>query len=79
MDKKQTEVRKPVQSSVLKCGKRTYFFDVNLASNNKKYLKISESRFVSDGQDRKRNTFILFPEDAQNFQGRLNEIVSHLS
>lgn len=79
MDKKQTEVRKPVQSSVLKCGKRTYFFDIYLAQNNKNYLKITESRFVSDGQERKRNTMLLFPEDAINFQGRLNEIVSHLS
>lgn len=79
MDNKQTEMKKPVKSSVLKCGKRTYFFDVNLALNNKKYLKITESKFEGEGQERKRNSFLLFPEDAINFQGRLNEIVSHLS
>lgn len=77
--KSKVELKKPVKSSTLKCGKRTYFFDVNLASNNKKYLKITESRFVEEGQDRKRNSFILFPEDAINFQSRLTEIVSHLS
>ncbi len=71
--------KKPVQSSVLKCGKRTFFFDVNLASNNKKYLKITESRFVAEGEDRKRNTFLLFQDDVLNFQERLNEIVKHLS
>lgn len=63
--------RKSVKSSVLKCGKRTFFFDVNLASNNKKYLKITESQFVAEGQDRKRNTFLLFPEDLKNFQSTL--------
>ncbi len=72
------EKRQPVKSSTLKCGKRTYFFDVNLSSNNRRYLKITESQFVAEGQDRKRNTFLLFPEDAQNFQTRLTEIMSHL-
>lgn len=79
MDNSKTEIKKPVKSSVLKCGKRTFFFDVYLASNNKNYLKITESRFVSDGQDRKRNSMLLFPEDAINFQSRLSEIVEHLA
>lgn len=76
MDK---QIRKPVKSSTLKCGKRTYFFDVNVASKSKKYLKITESQFLGEGTDRKRNSFILFPEDAINFQSRLNEIVAHLN
>lgn len=79
MDNKQKELKKPVKSSVLKCGKRTYFFDVYLASNNKNYLKITESRFVEEGQDRKRNSMLLFPDDVVNFQLRLNEIISHLA
>lgn len=76
---KQKEIRKPVQSSSLKCGKRTFFFDVNLASNNKRYLKITESRFVEEGQDRKRNSFILFPEDVLNFKQRVEEISGYLA
>lgn len=79
MDNSKTELKKPVKSSALKAGKRTYFFDVYLASNNKNYLKITESRFVEEGQDRKRSTMFLFPDDAQNFQSRLNEMVEHLS
>lgn len=79
MDNKQSEVKKPVKTSMLKCGKRTYFFDVYLASNNKNYLKITESRFVEEGQDRKRNSVLVFPDDVVNFQSRLNEIVSHLA
>ena len=80
MDRDKTkEIRKPVKSSVLKCGRRTFFFDVNLASNNKKYLKITESAFVGENGERKRNTFLLFQEDVPNFRERLNEIVGHLA
>lgn len=73
------EIKQPVKSSVLRCGNRTYFFDVYLASNNKNYLKITESRFVEEGQDRKRNTMLLFPDDLIIFQSRLNEMVGHLA
>ena len=83
MDNKNTKTdfakKQPIKSSTLKCGKRTYFFDVNLASNNKKYLKITESRFVEEGQDRKRNSFILFSDDVQNFHSRLGEVIGYLS
>lgn len=73
------KARETVKSSILKCGKKTYFFDVNLASNNKRYLKITESRFVEEGQDRKRNAIICFPEDVQNFQSRFDEVIGYLA
>lgn len=79
MDNSKSEVKKPVKTSMLRAGKRTYFFDVKLASNNKKYLKITESAYEGEGKERKYNSFLLFPEDAINFQGRLNEIVAHLA
>ena len=66
---------KKVKSSTLKCGKRTYFFDVSVASNDKKYLKITESRFVEEGKDRIRNSLLLFAEDLINFQSSFNEAV----
>jgi len=78
MDQNIQEKKQPIKSSTLKCGKRTFFFDVNLASNNSKYLKITESTFVAEGQDRKRNTFLLFSDDVPNFQASLNEIVGYL-
>lgn len=70
--------KKPLKSSVLRAGRRTFFFDVSLAANNKKYLKVTESRFVGEGDEKKRNTLILFTEDIQNFQSRLNEAVGFL-
>ncbi len=54
-------------SQILKCGKRTYFFDVKEASNGNKYLKISESAFIKEGEPRKRNTFILFKDNVKEF------------
>lgn len=78
-DKASGEIKLPVKSSVLKCGKRTYFFDIYLAQNNKNYLKITESRFVEEGQDRKRNTMILFPDDVLNFQSRLDEAIGYVN
>lgn len=80
MDDKQKQVREKVKSSMLKCGRRTYFFDVNVASNQRRYLKITESQMpAEEGGERKRNSFVLFPEDAQNFKVRFEEIIGYLA
>ena len=71
-------VKSSVKSSKLRIGKSTYFFDINLASNNKKYLRITESRFVEEGKDRIRNSVVLFPEGIQEFQKMMGEMVGHL-
>lgn len=72
--KKQT-----VKSSMLKAGKRTFFFDVKLASNSKKYLKITESAYEGEGKDRRYNSFLLFPENIVDFQQRLTEVSDFLT
>ncbi len=72
------DFKKPIKSSVLKAGKKTYFFDVNLASNNKRYLKITESRLVEEGQPAKRSTIVLFPEEVVNFQLTVSEIAKFI-
>jgi hypothetical protein len=68
-----------VKSSHVRFGKRTFFFDVNLAKNDAKYLKITESRFVEGGKDRIYNSFILFPESVKEFQKNLEEMAGFLS
>jgi len=67
-----------VKSSMIKLGAKTIFFDVNVASNDKKYLKITASRFVGEGKERIRNSFVLFAEDVGDFQKSLKEIISYL-
>lgn len=63
-----------VKSEMIKCGKRTYFFDVQLASNNKRYLKITETRLVEEGEPRKRNNIMIFPEDIDRFNSVLSQV-----
>lgn len=53
--------------NILKCGKRTYFFDVKQARNGNNYLKVTESRFVKEGEPRKRNVITLFKDDVEGF------------
>lgn len=76
----ERESRKPLKSSSLKSGKRTFFFDVQLSVNNKKYLKVTESRVPEEGEEKgKRNSFVIFPEDVENFRARLDEAANYLA
>ncbi len=63
---------------MLRAGKKTYFFDVKVASNDKKYLKITESSFEGEGKERKYNSFLIWPETITDFQSRLTEVNSFL-
>ena len=73
------EKKQPIKSVVLRSGKRTFFFDVNLASNNNKYLKITELTIVGEGQPPKRNSFLLFGQDLKSFQEKLMEVAPELN
>lgn len=57
---------------MLRFGKRTYFLDINEAKNKSKYLRITESTFIKEGE-RKRNSIILFKEDIKEFIKAINE------
>ena len=70
----EKSIKQTVKSSMLRAGKRTFFFNVKLASNNKKYLKITESAFEGEGKERRYNSFLLWPENILDFQQRLTEI-----
>lgn len=72
-------VKSSINSSKFRIGKRTFFFDVNRASNDSKYLKITESRFVEEGKDRVRNSVVLFPEDLKDFQDSLKEMIGYMN
>ena len=67
----ETSKKSSVKSSKFSQGARTFFFDVNVASNNAKYLKITESRFTGEGKDRVRSSVVLFPENIQDFQKKV--------
>ena len=67
-----------INSSHVRFGRRTYFFDVN-EKNDKKYLKITESKWMGEGKDRIYNSFVLFPEDLEGFQKNLQETAGFLN
>jgi len=77
--KKQNLSANNIKSSILKMGAKTIFFDVNLAANDKKYLKITESRFTGEGNDRVRSSVVLFPENIEGFEKGLKEMVGYLN
>lgn len=64
--------------NLLKLGSRSLFFDVKDAKNGSKYLRITESRFVKEGEDRKRNTIILFADDLDKFMDKMREVLEEL-
>ena len=76
---KQDFSKNNVKSSILKMGAKTIFFDVNLAANDKKYLKITESRFAGEGSDRVRSSVVLFPENIEGFEKSLKEMSRFLN
>jgi hypothetical protein len=65
-----------IQSTHVRFGRRTYFFDINESENKTKYLKITESKFLGEGKERQYNSFILFPDDLESFQKSLTEAAS---
>ncbi len=70
---------KPLKSSMVRAGKRTFFFDVKVTTDRKKYLKITESTFEGEGKERKYSSFFIFSDHAQDFQDKLNESVGYLA
>ena len=77
--KKQSFSTNNVKSSILKMGAKTIFFDVNLAANDKKYLRITESRLAGEGNDRVRSSVVLFPENIEGFEKSLREMAGYLN
>ncbi len=61
------KIQKNIDTKTLKFGKRTYFFDVKEASNGNKYVRVTESRFIKEGEPWRRNTITLFKDDAVEF------------
>ncbi len=65
---------KPIKSEMMRCGKRTYFFDVKVTQKGDKYLKITETRLMEEGEPRKRAMIMIFPEDIERFKSVFNQI-----
>lgn len=68
-----------VYSTVVKAGKRTYFFDVKTTKSEEKYLTITESkRRYSDDEEKffyEKHKIFLYREDFENFIQGLRNVI----
>lgn len=63
-----------VGSEQVKAGGKTYFIDVATTRENKKYLRITESRFKGEGKDRERSSIVVFAEHVKEFVEAINKM-----
>ncbi len=63
-----------IKTVQFKAGKRTYFLDVKQTDNEKKYLKITESKTTTDN-NYERHSILIFEEDMQKFVVAMREVL----
>ena len=66
-------------SRQIRAGSRTYFVDLEQTKEGKRYLRITESRYKGEGEERERSSLIVFPEDAQAFAEAIGELTAQLA
>ena len=67
------------ESKTVKAGAKTYFFDLKETKEGKPYLVITESRFKGEGEERERNTIVVFPENAEAFVKAVSKMAAKLN
>jgi len=80
-DETDNSFRYEVYSTVIRAGKRTYFFDVKSTRNEELYLTITESkkRFENDGSYfYEKHKIFLYREDFDKFCDCLQEIFDYI-
>lgn len=68
--------KKDLENLQVTAGKRTYFLDVKRTREDKKYLKISESKRLENG-NYERHNIIIFEEDVSNIANAFQEALKH--
>src|SRR5258706_12013675 len=66
------------ESKQVRAGNRTYFIDVETSKEGKRYLRITESRFKGEDQERERSSIVIFPEEAGDFVSAVSEMAAKL-
>ena len=73
----EKSMNKRRDSKQIKAGGRTYFLDIEEKNEGKPYLRITESR-KGDKDEWKRNSIIVFPENADEFAEAVSEMAAKL-
>ena len=64
-------------STKASAGRRTYFFDVKQAKNDKPFLKITQSEI--NGEERKKSYLNIFDTEVNQFHSALAQVVDFIS
>lgn len=70
-----SEQQPSVASKSIKSGSTTYFFDVPIAKNGEKYLKITSSRYMGPDKESQRNQIFVFAKTIPEFKKVLAEVI----
>lgn len=63
-------------STRVSAGRRTYFFDVKAAKNDKPFLKITQSEI--NGDEKKKSYLNVFESEVSDFNKALSEAVQFI-
>ncbi|HZH87087.1 MAG TPA: DUF3276 family protein [Brumimicrobium sp.] len=75
------ENKQEVHSTVVRAGKRTYFFDVKETKNKDLYLTVTESKksIVNGKTTFQKHKIFLYKEDFEKFSEALGETIEKIS
>lgn len=65
-------------STKVSAGRRTFFFDVKSAKNEKPYIKITESSISKDGE-KKKNYMTIFDNELADFKQAVEQVVGFVN
>ena len=74
------ESKQEVHSTVVRAGKRTYFFDVKATKNNDLYLTVTESKkSIDNGKTSfQKHKIFIYKEDFEKFSEALGESIGKI-
>ena len=72
-------VERQENSKTVKAGSKTYFFDIKETKEGKPFLLITESRYKGEGEERERNSIIVFQDNAQEFTEAVTQMNEKLN
>lgn len=79
-EEKNNENGREVHSTVVRAGKRTYFFDIKATRNNDLYLTVTESKkqFQNGRPEFQKHKIFLYKEDFEKFSDTLRDVLQKI-
>jgi hypothetical protein len=82
IENEENRDRNEILSKSIRCGKRTYFFDLKMSRKNELYITITESKRRFDESNGnffyEKHKLFLSGQDLENFHSELNEMIEFI-